>query len=116
MLPDPRVWLEDIRSAADLVGQFTKNLTLDEYKVDELRRSATERQFEIMGEALNRLQKAEPTLAAQVPNHRRIIAFRNRLIHGYDVIDDVIVWDIIQRDLPGLIQQVERLLAALTRP
>jgi hypothetical protein len=65
------------------------------------------------GEALNRLQKSEPALANQIPERRQIISFRNVLIHGYDTIDEAVVWKIVQQDLPTLRQHVESLLAEL---
>ena len=61
------------------------------YKASYLVRSAVEGQFEIIGEALNQLSKAAPDLAAKVPDHKQIIAFRNILIHGYASLDQVIV-------------------------
>ena len=73
---------------------------------------AVERKFEIIGEAFNRLDKSDPTIAAQIPQHRQIISFRNVLIHGYDILDEAIVWQIIQADLPILKQTVEALLAS----
>ena len=54
-------------------------------------RSAVERQFEIVGEALSQLAKAAPELAAQIPDLPRIVAFRNILRHGYAVVDNTIV-------------------------
>ncbi len=47
---------------------------------------------------------------ARVSEHRRIIAFRNILIHGYADIDERLVWDIVQAKLPVLRQEIERLL------
>lgn len=63
-------------------------------------RSAVERQFEIIGEALTRLVTFDGTLAAQLSEHRRIIAFRNILIHGYANVDDRLVWDIVMTSSP----------------
>lgn len=79
---------------------FTENYTA---------KRAVEREFEIIGEALNRLHKIDPDL--QVTGKRRIIDFRNLLIHGYDGIDDVQVWAIIQNHLPILQKEVDALLA-----
>ena len=75
-------------------------------------RSAVERQFEIMGEALNQLSKTAPELAAQIPDLPRIVAFRNVLIHGYAVVDNAIVWRAVQEHLPDLLAVLDRLLAS----
>jgi uncharacterized protein with HEPN domain len=110
---DPRKSLGDIRRAAEFLLQLTAGRTLDEYRSDEVLRSAIERKFEIIGEAINRLQKIDPVLAATIPQHRQIISFRNILIHGYDIIDDQVVWDIVQKDLQPLVQEVLKLLEKL---
>jgi uncharacterized protein with HEPN domain len=78
--------------------------------VDELLRSAVERQFEIIGEALAGLARDEPDVAAGIPDHRRIIAFRNILIHGYATVDDKIVWGVVEGNLPALRKAVDSLL------
>ncbi len=70
-----------------------------------------ERQFEIVGEALNQLSKIDPDVAVQISYYRRIIAFRNVLIHGYADIDDRIVWGILVSQLPILYREVATLLA-----
>jgi hypothetical protein len=62
-------------------------------------RSAVERQFEIIGEALSQLAKADATIASRVPDHRRIVAFRNVLIHGYAALDHTLVWRVVQEHL-----------------
>ena len=110
---DPRKSLEDMRRAAVFLLRITAGRTLDDYRADEVLRSAVERKFEILGEALNRLQKSDPALANQIPEHRQIISFRNVLIHGYDTIDEAVVWKIVQQDLPTLKQQVESMLTSL---
>ena len=64
-------------------------------------RSAVERQFEIIGEALAKLAKLDPVLAASLTDHRRITAFRNILVHGYADADDRLVWDVVETKLPS---------------
>jgi uncharacterized protein with HEPN domain len=65
-------------------------------------RSAVERQFEIIGEALRQLEKTAPDLARELPELQQAIAFRNILIHGYTAIDDRTVWRTIKESLPVL--------------
>lgn len=65
-------------------------------------RSACERQLEIIGEAMTRLRERHPEIFDQVNEGHAIIAFRNRLIHGYDSVDAEIVWDVITRKLAEL--------------
>ena len=59
-------------------------------------RAAVERQFEIIGEALNRLFRLEHDLADRITDGRRIIAFRNILVHAYAQIDNRVVWGVIE--------------------
>jgi len=76
-------------------------------------RSGVERQFEIIGEAVNRLSKIDRTIVEGLPETPRIVAFRNILIHGYDVVDNRVVWDVIQNNLVPLRDRVTWLLSEM---
>jgi len=110
MRVEAKKYLHDIRQAAELIANFTAGKTLADYEGDALLRSAVERQFEIIGEALAQLARLDQAVAARITDHRRIIAFRNILIHGYAEIDNRIVWDIIESKLPMLRGEVSALL------
>lgn len=69
--------------------------------------SAVERQLVIIGEALNHLRKTDSDL--KIDNDHQIIAFRNRLVHAYDSIDNSIVWAILKRHIGKLKQEIENL-------
>jgi uncharacterized protein with HEPN domain len=103
--------LEDIRQASELILQFTAGKVFADYESDTLLRSGVERQFEIIGEAVNRLSKIDRALVAALPDAPRIVAFRNILIHGYDVVDDHVVWDVIQKNVAPLQARVCSLLS-----
>lgn len=99
-------YLYDISQAASLIDQFTSGIDFARYEADAMARSAVERQFEIVGEALAQLARLAPDLADQVSEYRRIIAFRNILIHGYAQVDNRLVWDIVQTWLPTLRMEI----------
>ena len=103
-------FLWDARNAAQAIERFTAGRTEDDFLQDEILRAAVERQFAIIGEALNRLSKVDPVRAARIPDLARIVAFRNLLIYGYAAIDAKRVWRIRQTALPPLIAAVADLL------
>jgi uncharacterized protein with HEPN domain len=103
-------WLDDIYQACELILTATAGHTSAEYESDRLLQSAVERNFEIIGEALGRIRKVDPATADSISNCGAIIAFRNLLIHGYDFIDNVRVWQIIKADVPTLHDQIKALL------
>ena len=105
-------YLWDARRAAERITRFTAGRGYDDYLADEMLRSAVERQFEIVGEALAGLRRVTPELAAGIPDLPRIVAFRNVLIHGYATVDDRLVWGVIESDLPRLLALLSRLLDA----
>jgi uncharacterized protein with HEPN domain len=83
-------------------------LDFTEYLNNKLLRRAIEREIEIIGEALNRALKQDPDL--QIENARRIVDTRNWVIHGYDKVDDVIIWGIVLNHLPKLQQEIQKYL------
>ncbi len=86
-----------------LIATFVDGKDWVDYADDAMLRSAVERQFEIVGEALNRLSRVDPDVAAQIDDLPRIVAFRNVLIHGYATIDDTIVWQVATDRIGDLI-------------
>jgi uncharacterized protein with HEPN domain len=110
---DPRAFLWDVRQAAQRIETFAQGRSLNDYLADPMLRSAVERQFEIIGEALNQLSRASPHIAARIPDLSRAIAMRNVLIHGYAQVDNEAVWRTLRDKLPDLRTCVEQLLAEL---
>ena len=111
---DPRAWLTDIVAACDLLFAFTRGKTFSDYAGDPLLRSAVERQFQIIGEALRVTLQHNPELAASITDVRAIIAFRNQLTHAYSAVDHATVWGLLERRVPQLQAEVTRLLATLS--
>ncbi len=110
MRREVKKYLFDIATAARRIMRFTEGKTFQDYQGDEMLRSAVERQFEIIGEALAQLARRDEIVATYITDYRRIIAFRNILAHGYAQIDDLLVWDIVETKLPLLYAQVVSLL------
>lgn len=102
MPPEARKFLWDAQQAAELISGFVAGKTFADYGQDVMLKSAVERQFEIVGEALNALSKIAPEIAEAIPELGRIVAFRNVLIHGYATVDDRLVWGVVEGKLPLL--------------
>jgi uncharacterized protein with HEPN domain len=111
MQPESRKHLFDIREAASRISRYAAGRSLEDYLTDDYLRSAVERQFEIIGEAMGRLLRTDRPTAERITEYPRIVSFRNQLIHGYDVIDDAIVWRIVEQKLPILVSEIRAMLA-----
>lgn len=105
-----RECLQDILEQAFEVQDFTAGMTFEIYQADRKTQAAVERKFEIIGEALNRMYSADEKLLERIRDYRSIISFRNILAHGYDSVEDRVVWGIIENDLSSLIEDVSKLL------
>jgi uncharacterized protein with HEPN domain len=108
--------LFDGLQAARRIRGFTDRLDFGQFEKSELVRSAVERQFEIIGEALGKAAGMDPSLMGKMPDLPRIVGLRNRLIHGYDSVDDELIWDIVQTRILPLIERLETLLGEFGFP
>ena len=110
MQRDPRAFLWDVRESALAIQQFTAGMDATGYAGNAMAQAAVERKFEIIGEALGQLAKADASMAARIPDLPQIVAFRNQLIHGYATVNVGTVWNITQNALPVLLSAVHSLL------
>lgn len=102
-------YLFDIRESIESIEKYLGDKRdFNIYLADKMLRRAVEREFEIIGEAMNRIEKLDSSI--EISSKRQIISMRNRVIHGYDKIDNEIVWGTIVRHLPTLKIEIENLL------
>jgi uncharacterized protein with HEPN domain len=102
-------YLFDIQTSIESIENYLGNKRdFNIYMSNKMLRRAVEREFEIIGEALNCIDKIDSTI--NISGKRQIIGMRNRVIHGYDKIDDEIVWGTIVRHLPILKAEVSTLI------
>ena len=103
LLYDIKLAIEDIDSYFE-----TETKSLDNYKRNSLLRRAIERNFEIIGEAINRILKEDPSFPIQ--DAKKIIGLRNQIIHGYDSVSDENIWSIVTVHLPKLKSEIDSLI------
>jgi len=102
-------YLFDIQVSINSIYEYIGDKRdFNEYLTNKLLRRGVERELEIIGEAANRILKLDSSI--KLDNVRKIVDLRNWVIHGYDKIDDVIIWGIVSRQLPLLKSQVDELL------
>ncbi|MFC2098887.1 DUF86 domain-containing protein [Bacteroidota bacterium] len=106
---ESKKYLADIEYSIDLIEQFIEDCSFIEYQKDLKTKSAVERQLGIIGEAVNNFKKTENI---EFSHSREIIAFRNRLIHAYNNLEDEIIWAIINQHIPKLKEEIIGLLSA----
>ena len=79
----------------------------DLFENDIMRKCVVERKTEIMGEAINRIRKSDPSV--DIPNAKAIIDTRNRIIHAYDNVQPEFLWSLVVRHIPELKIDIERI-------
>jgi len=89
------------------IQAFTAGQTLTAYRTDDMRRSAVERQFEILGEAFNRIDDVDSSFRDRFPDAGRIIEAGNRISHEYDSVDNEVIWNAAQDNVPLLMAKLE---------
>jgi uncharacterized protein with HEPN domain len=102
----PELLIEDIIKSAEKILKYTTGVTFEEFEINDLLIDAVIRNFEIIGEAANRL----PEDFKEKHNHiewYRIRGFRNRIVHDYAGIDNSIVWSIIEEFVPIIIDSLK---------
>lgn len=102
--------LFDAHQAALRIEAITREMDFAGYQSAEVTRLAVERLLEIVGEALAASMRLDPALRERFPDFREAVGLRNRIIHGYDDINNVIIWDIVQTNIPSVINQLEAVL------
>jgi uncharacterized protein with HEPN domain len=103
-------YLCDIHEAAVAIFSFTARLDLQQFAANELVRSAVERKFEVIGEAITQSRHHHPAEILQLGDLKSVVDFRNHIAHRYHLVSHEIVWDIVRNDLPPLKTKVESLL------
>lgn len=110
---DVRAFLEDIRVACERVAHATRGRGRGDYEASWEIRAVVERQFVIMGEALSNIARQDMAVAEQLGEYRRIIEFRNIVVHGYYLLEPDMVWDIIEFKVPMLHAGVAMMLRGM---
>ena len=99
-----QVWLLDIQEAIEeiflFIGEKRNFITYQE--------DLKTKKLQSIGEAVNRILKADSSI--QIKKAKDIIGTRNRIIHSYDKISDEVIWTIVSRELPDLLEEVKNLL------
>jgi uncharacterized protein with HEPN domain len=110
MQPTSKKYLFDIQTACDEITEFVTGKTQNDNYTDVLLRRAVERDLEIIGKAVSQLRNTDPDTAALLPNLNQMVGMRHRLIHAYAQVNDDIVWDTANNNIPRLRDVVASLL------
>lgn len=102
--------LNDVLIASEDIKRFVGELTFSEFQENDMVQRAVEREFEIIGEALKRIRDMDEEVLVQVSDYHKIIGFRNVIAHGYDVIEERMIWQAVKENLPVLITEINALL------
>lgn len=100
-----REYLVDILAAARLALKYTSGKTREQFLADTQCQDAVIRRLEVIGEAVRRMSEEGRAALPRVP-WKDIVAMRNILIHRYDGVDLVVVWDTVQEHVPTLIHEL----------
>lgn len=113
MQRDSRAYLTDVVEACDAIVAALRGVDVVAYRASRLIRSAVEREFILIGEAIGSLSRLAPEIFSSISNARRIIDLRNQLTHEYPNVNDALVWGIADRDVPELRRECAEILDAM---
>ena len=106
---DPSIRMRHMRDYARKAIQMARDRTREDLDRDEMLRLALTHLVELVGEAASQVPQDARDKYPPIP-WPKVIGMRHRLIHGYDTVDHDILWDTIGRDLPGLLEALERIV------
>ena len=109
MQPEVKKYLHDVLIAIDEVMSFVSKSEFQDLFSDRMLQAAVEREFEIIGEALNKITKIDKNCLKDVHDVKRIIGLRNIIIHGYDMIDYEILWDAATDKVQQLKEEIQKI-------
>lgn len=110
---DARTYVLDIVDSCIAVASAVEGVDFESYEMNRVLRSAVEREFITIGEAMRVLRDLAPEVFARITHAHRIVDFRNQLTHEYSSVSDAIVWTIAVREAPLLRLECMRELEAL---
>jgi uncharacterized protein with HEPN domain len=116
MARDVSAYLQDVLDACTAIEDVMRGVSLEDYRDRRAVRSAVEREFIIIGEALRRVGVLDETLFRTISNSRAIVDFRNLLAHDYGAVDDDAVFGLVYSDLIVLKAEVGELLLGFHGP
>jgi len=106
---EPELLLGDIIDSIQKIKKYTNGMSSKEFFDDDKTLDAVIRNFEIIGEAANKIPKEIKDNFQEV-KWNRVRGFRNRIVHDYMGIDYEIVWEIILNDLGDLQGQIQKII------
>ena len=112
MLRDITAYLCDIIDACDSIASILAGISLEKYVVTREKRSAVEREFIVIGEAVSMLAKFWPDRFRRLSDGRKVIGFRNILTHNYASVDHETVYETALKDVPKLRRECVEILSA----
>jgi uncharacterized protein with HEPN domain len=104
-----KLLLEDIVDSAEKILSYTEGMSYEDFIKDSKTIDAVVRNFEIIGEAANKISEDFKDENPSIDWHR-IRGFRNRIVHDYFGIDHSIIWNVKETILKALITDIEKLL------
>mgnify|MGYP001201250917 CR=1 FL=1 len=104
-----RAYTEEILNSLVEIESFISGMDFSEYVQDVKTKAAVERKLLNIGEALNQANQINKDIENTITDFRKIIGFRNILVHGYFGVDDALVWDVVSTKLKRLKSDIESL-------
>jgi uncharacterized protein with HEPN domain len=109
MSRDESLFLADIQECCEKVLKFTNGMNFKDFVYDDLHYDAVLRNLEIIGEAVKHISEEQRQKYPRV-KWRKIAGFRDVVTHNYFGVSDEIVWDIVENEIPALLEQVKAMI------